>query len=146
MLTRRAMLLGTFAVGTAATLAACGSSDTTDNTESSADGLPANGSHAGLDSFKAAIATDGVQLVDIRTQEEYDSGHIDGAVLIDFYQENFLTRMTEELNLSAPCAIYCRSGNRSGQALQLLQEAGFEQVFDLDGGINTWSAAGEPLV
>ena len=83
-------------------------------------------------------------IIDVRTSKEYDDGHIKGARNIDFYSENFAFDM-EELDKSAKYSIYCRSGNRSGQALVLMESLGFEDVIDLDGGVVAWERAGETL-
>src|SRR3990170_8831789 len=93
---------------------------------------------------QALIATDDVEVLDVRTPEEYAEGHIDGATLIDFYEPDFANRIAE-LDRSAAYVVYCRSGNRSGQAVSLMKEQGFTAVNDLDGGVTAWSAADLPL-
>ena len=90
------------------------------------------------------IATGDVEVLDVRTPEEYAEGHIDGATLIDFYEPDFADRIAE-LDRGATYVVYCRSGNRSGQAVALMAEQGFTAVNDVDGGVTAWSAAGLPL-
>jgi len=90
------------------------------------------------------VLFDDVEVLDVRTPEEYAEGHIDGATLIDFYEPDFANRIAE-LDRSAAYVVYCRSGNRSGQAVALMAEQGFTAVNDLDGGVTAWSAAGLPL-
>ena len=73
--------------------------------------------------------------------EEYRQGHIPGAALIPLSD---LAARAGELPAGEPIMIYCRSGNRSLQALQLLEGAGFEGLTSMDGGFNQWVAAGYP--
>lgn len=72
-------------------------------------------------------------LVDIRTPDEFASGHIAGAINVDFYSPDFVTRMTE-IGRAKELYIYCRSGARSGSAVAALSQAGLH-VVDLPGGI-----------
>ncbi len=74
------------------------------------------------------------RLIDVRTAGEYASGHYKGAELIDFYSADFATKLGE-LDKDIQYFIYCQSGNRSGQALHMMQELGFTKVYDLAGGI-----------
>ncbi len=90
-------------------------------------------------------ADESVEVIDVRTPEEFADGHIEGAVMIDFYSESFADQITD-LDPEATYLVYCRSGNRSGQTLALMDELGFEQVYDLDGGVLAWDAQGGPLV
>ena len=87
-------------------------------------------------------ATDDITVIDVRTPAEYAEGHIDGATLIDFYEPTFADKIAE-LDPDGEYLVYCRSGNRSGQAYALMQELGFDRVYDLDGGVV--GAAGSSL-
>ncbi|KAA3644611.1 MAG: rhodanese-like domain-containing protein [Chloroflexi bacterium] len=80
-------------------------------------------------------------LLDVRTPEEFASGHIEGAVNINV--ETLASRL-DEVPTDVPVVIYCRSGNRSATASQILVGAGYEGVYDL-GGIQTWVAQGLPV-
>jgi phage shock protein E len=80
-------------------------------------------------------------LVDVRTPEEYASGHIAGSVNIPL--QELQSRMSE-IPSNQAVVLYCRSGNRSGQAATLLRDAGYTQIYDL-GGIIDWAAAGLPV-
>lgn len=94
----------------------------------------------------AALATDpGVTVIDVRTPEEYAEGHLDGAVLVDFSSPTFADEIAQ-LDTTQPYLVYCRSGNRSGQAVAVMQQLGFGALWDLDGGITSWTAAGFDLV
>ncbi len=80
---------------------------------------------------------DGHIVVDVRRQDEYDEGHIPGAVLIP--NESIGTEMPAELpDLNQIILIYCRSGNRSTQAAQKLADIGYTNIYEF-GGINTWT-------
>lgn len=94
----------------------------------------------------AGLAVDpGVTVIDVRTPEEFAEGHLDGAVLVDFSAPTFADEVAQ-LDPAEPYLVYCRSDNRSGQAVAMMQSMGFEQLWDMDGGVVAWSAAGLPLV
>lgn len=86
-----------------------------------------------------------VVVIDVRTPAEFAEGHLDRAELIDLSAAEFRDRIAQ-LDRSATYLVYCRSGNRSGQATAIMGELGFHTVYDLDGGIVAWQAAGAPLV
>lgn len=95
--------------------------------------------------FSQKITEPGVIILDVRTPEEFVSGHIEGALNIDFNSGNFANEITR-LNPSEKYAIYCRSGSRSGQAASIMHKAGFHDVSNLNGGVIDWTNAGLPLV
>ena len=80
-------------------------------------------------------------LVDVRTPEEFKSGHIPGAINIDV--QAFGRRMNE-IPQNKAVVLYCRSGNRSASAAGMLQRAGYTDIYDL-GGIGAWARAGLPI-
>ena len=84
-----------------------------------------------------AKKTDAV-LLDVRTEEEFDSGHIFGAHLIDIRQPSEFMEAIQSLDKNKSYFIYCRSGARSGQACQLLSQMGIASVYNLKGGILDW--------
>jgi len=84
-------------------------------------------------------------VLDVRTPEEFSAGHLENAVNIDFYASDF-TDQLEALDPSVPYVLYCNSGNRSGQALDMMKKIGFSEVTEVAGGIQAWAAAGLPLV
>lgn len=88
------------------------------------------------ESFEKIIAQDNVQLVDVRTAEEYLDGYIPGAINMDVKSVDFDSLITT-LDKKNPVAIYCRSGRRSKHAAQRMSEIGL-QVIELDGGILSW--------
>jgi len=95
-----------------------------------------------------AIHTDqpeNLVVLDVRTPEEFADGHIEGAIMIDFYGDDFADRLAE-LDPDVPYLLYCRSGNRSGQTTAIMETLGFTDVADVDGGILSWTEAGNPTV
>lgn len=84
---------------------------------------------------------EGIYTLDVRTVEEYEAGHIPGSVLIPLDE---LARRAGELPVGEPILIYCRSGNRSLEAMNMLAGAGFMNLSSMDGGFNDWVAAGYP--
>jgi len=92
----------------------------------------------------SALIEDGdVKVVDVRTPEEYASGHLDGATSIDFYAPDFADRIAR-LDPDSEYVVYCRTGHRSAQAAALMADSGLA-VDDVEGGIVAWQAAGLPL-
>ena len=78
-------------------------------------------------------------ILDVRTLEEYNQGHIPNARLTDIQNPpNFLQEL-ELLNRSKTYLVYCRSGARSSQACMLMKNKGVENCFNLLGGINQWN-------
>lgn len=102
-------------------------------------------SNVGADEFQTVIATEQMQLLDVRTREEYDEGHIAGAVLVDVNDSDFVEKAVSVLDKQRPVAVYCRSGRRSARAASLLTEQGYV-VTNLDGGVIEWQGAGKTLI
>ncbi len=96
------------------------------------------------ETFEQKITLPGIQLVDVRTPEEYNSGHIAGAVNIDVNSPDFMSEATLKLKKDRPVYVYCRSGKRSKKAGNQLAGEGYE-VVDLDGGITDWKNSGLPV-
>lgn len=86
-----------------------------------------------------------VVLLDIRTPKEFEDGHIQGAVLLDFYSSDYVDRL-KALDRTKTYLIYCRSGNRSGKSLAIFDKLGFRRVYNLDPGVIGWSREKYPLV
>ncbi len=79
-----------------------------------------------------------IQLVDVRTPDEYNAGHIKGAININFFDADFVAQMSK-LNKDKEIYVYCKSGNRSGKSATKLEDAGFTKIYDLQGGFKNWS-------
>ncbi|MFM2369045.1 MAG: hypothetical protein RL619_1345 [Bacteroidota bacterium] len=86
-------------------------------------------------------ATPNPQILDVRTPEEFVSGHIDNAKNVDWLSNDFVTN-TAKFDKSKPVFVYCKSGGRSQKAAEKLSELGFTTIYQLDGGILKWDAAG----
>ena len=84
-------------------------------------------------------------LVDVRTLEEYESGHIQDAVNFDFYSESFQNDIFT-LDKSSSIILYCRTQNRSTKTANYLKENGYKQITVLAGGITSWVKNGNDLV
>jgi thioredoxin len=80
------------------------------------------------------------QLLDVRTPEEYSSGHIGNAVNVDWNGDDFTAKATT-YDKSKPIFVYCEVGGRSSKAAEKLEEMGFREIYNLDGGIMKWNAA-----
>ena len=83
-------------------------------------------------------------IVDVRTQEEFTAGHIKDAIQIDYNSNTFNSELNV-LNKKNTYIIYCRSGGRSGNALDIMQDLDFVEVYNILGGIEAWQAEGLPL-
>jgi rhodanese-related sulfurtransferase len=103
------------------------------------------GTNMNVSEFSQKITETGVVTLDVRTPGEFAEGHIEGAQLIDFQSGNFENEISS-LDKNATYAVYCRSGNRSGQAVKVMHDAGFHNVYNLNGGVIDWANAGLPLV
>ena len=84
-------------------------------------------------------------LVDVRTIEEYESGHIQDAVNFDFYSESFQKEILS-LDKSSSIILYCRTQNRSTKTANYLKENGYKEITVLEGGITSWVKNGNDLV
>ena len=90
--------------------------------------------------FAEAIHGKKVVLVDVRTPEEYSEGFIEGAINIDYFNQQSFIKQISALDKKEPVYLYCRSGNRSMKAARQLVSLGFENVYDLAGGYMAWSS------
>ena len=84
-----------------------------------------------------------LMVVDVRAPEEYAQGHLEGAVNIPLSD---LPLRISSLDPTRPILVYCRTGHRSAQASTILVNAGFLQVYNMDGGITAWLNSGYPIV
>ncbi|MCF7886397.1 MAG: rhodanese-like domain-containing protein [Candidatus Marinimicrobia bacterium] len=84
-------------------------------------------------------------IIDVRTPAEYNEGHIEKAININFYNDDFRASL-EELNKSRTYLIYCKMGGRSGNALAIMEELKFQQVYNLSSGISGWKSAGYSVI
>ena len=95
--------------------------------------------------FSEVIAQPDVIILDVRTPEEFNAGHIANAININVADSNFSSEVSK-LDKNATVAVYCRSANRSAVATDQMAELGFTDMYDMQGGILDWEAAGGPVV
>ncbi|HIF61307.1 MAG TPA: rhodanese-like domain-containing protein [Rhodospirillales bacterium] len=93
--------------------------------------------------FNERIKNDGI-LIDVRTPSEFNEGHLENAMAMDYYDDAF-EKMAIELPKDKDVYVYCRSGRRSSSASIILLEQGHPQVYNLIGGINAWQTSGLPV-
>jgi rhodanese-related sulfurtransferase len=96
-----------------------------------------------VEEAKRMSESENLTLLDVRTAEEYNAAHINGALLIPFSE---LSNRTEELNKSSKIVVYSDNSSNSTRACEILIEKGFERVYTVLGGINAWNESGYPLV
>ena len=86
-------------------------------------------------------ATSKAQLIDVRTPEEFNSKHLENAINIDYNGTTFDTEITK-LDKTKPTFVYCLSGGRSSSAVAKMQELGFIELYNMEGGMMKWNALG----
>ena len=84
------------------------------------------------------------QLIDVRTPDEYQTGHLPHSTLINFKGDGFREEMAQ-LDKKRPVMVYCAAGGRSTATAALLEELGFTEVYELEGGITRWQEAGKEV-
>lgn len=94
--------------------------------------------------FEKEIKTDTVQLLDVRTPQEYVEGHINGATNIDVQSDDFKEIAQRKLSKDLTVLVYCRSGRRSMTAADILTKLGYK-VVNLEGGIIEWKENNLPV-
>lgn len=94
--------------------------------------------------FEKAIKADSVQLLDVRSPQEFAEGYIAGAININVQSDDFRQRAEKELSKDSTILVYCRSGRRSMDAAETLTELGYK-VVNLKGGIIEWNEEGLPV-
>jgi len=119
-----------------APLSACSS-----DAPASSSASPAAGQHVAASDFATAMKQPGTIVLDVRTPAEFAEGHLPQAKNIDLESADFATQIAS-LDKNATYAVYCRSGNRSGSALEQMSAAGFTHVYDLADGIVAWQSMG----
>ncbi len=136
-------LLALFVIaGTLNTAATCGDKPSGSGDAGNAATNEATVQKLDLAGFEKKI-TEPVQLVDVRTPEEFTGGHVKGAVNMDVRGNDFATQIAT-LDKTKPVVVYCLSGGRSAGAAEQLLAAGFTQVYNYGGGMLEWRAAGKP--
>ena len=91
-----------------------------------------------------SFSDDEFELIDVRTLEEFQSGHISTAINIDFFSTNFIDEI-KEFETSLNLILYCRSDNRSSKSAKILADNDFNNVYVIKGGIEEWISQGNPV-
>lgn len=133
MLSKRILI--TLCVFISLSLVSCNSDENTQNEGKTIIHLDAKDFHDKLSN------TEDHQLVDVRSPEEYNSGHIDNAENIDINSPDF-EKDIQKLDKKRPVFLYCRSGGRSSTATNILKKLGFNIIYDMKGGITAWNSNG----
>lgn len=95
--------------------------------------------------FQKAVTVPNIQLIDVRTPEEYQSGHLKDAINMDFYANDFEAKIAQ-LDKTKTVYVYCRSGGRSAKSAKQFEKLGFTEVYDLQGGITAWKSQNLPVI
>lgn len=144
---RSSFLLIIALVVLALTLTACGGAASTPqavapSSQAAAPDLASLPVNLSVDQAASLLNNPDVVFLDVREQDEYDAGHIPGVTLIPL--GSVPSRMNEIPKDKTVIAV-CRSGNRSSQATQYLRDQGFDNVHNMNGGMNEWAQAGHPV-
>ena len=94
--------------------------------------------------FSELIANPDVVVLDVRTADEFNAGHIENALNIDVNQSDFLDKAKAALSKDKTIAVYCRSGIRSAKAAEQLSTEGYKAM-NLAGGIVAWTRSNMPV-
>jgi rhodanese-related sulfurtransferase len=123
-------------------VSSCNSSSSSDNQENTTDNTPVNTGERVLDkeAFAAGMKKSGAVLVDLRMPGEFDQGHIEGAINIDFFGPEFKYKLLE-LNKKKKYYLYCKNETRSKMSMQFMQDNDFKEVYMLKGGYEEWNSA-----
>lgn len=138
------------------TLTGCSSDSGDSNTDSAAEvttsetvGVavekPAAPVRVDVTEFSSIVTSPGIQIIDVRTPEEFAQGHIEGAVNFNVEGADFATQIAT-LDPAGTYAVYCRSGNRSQPAVGYMAGQGITGIYELESGTVGWDEAGLPLV
>lgn len=94
--------------------------------------------------FETKLKSNEVQLVDVRTPEEFKKNRIPGAMNFNINDKAFANQL-KGLDKNKPVLVYCLSGGRSSKAAAMMRKEGFQEVYDLHGGLMKWNAANKSL-
>lgn len=99
-----------------------------------------------VNEFEKAIDHNDVRVLDVRTSEEFNSGHLKKSLQADWYNQQQFKERTNNMDKSKPVYVYCLTGVRSAAAVKQLKQNGFSNVQDLQGGLTAWKLADKPVV
>ncbi|MEQ1734508.1 MAG: rhodanese-like domain-containing protein [Bacteroidia bacterium] len=96
--------------------------------------------------FEKGIKTPNAQVLDVRTKQEFEGGHLNNALNANFNNIKEFNERTDYLDKEKPLYVYCLSGGRSEGACELLMQKGFTKVYNMQGGISAWKAEQKPVM
>ena len=85
-----------------------------------------------------------VLVLDVRTPEEFQDGHIEGAKNVNFNSKDFAEKI-KALATDKPVLVHCQGGGRSGKSLPLLEQLNFPAIYHMNEGFGEWEASGKPV-
>jgi phage shock protein E len=94
--------------------------------------------------FQSKVESGNVQLIDVRTPKEFKQGHLKNAKNMHLYDQDFGSQI-DKLDKKETVYVYCKAGGRSAEAVEIMQNHGFENIVELDGGTDSWTENGKPL-
>lgn len=97
------------------------------------------------DMINAIPADPSLVILDVRTQTEYDDGHIENAAHLNYYSPTFTVDLNN-LDKTRTYIVYCKSGGRSANTLDIMENLGFREAYNMEGGITDWIVVGFPVV
>ncbi|HXB40199.1 MAG TPA: thioredoxin domain-containing protein [Bacteroidia bacterium] len=97
-----------------------------------------------VDEFQKKLAEKDIQIIDVRTPEEYNEGYLKGALNINYKANDFASEIAK-LDKSKPTLIYCLGGGRSAGAAEQMKKTGFTTIYNMQGGMIKWNAANKPV-
>ena len=135
-------------VAVACTMLSCAQAPSTSETASSAQETVAIMEDVSNDTFLALMADKPeALLLDVRTPEEWNEGHLEGASHADYWgDEQAFQAAMDAIPRDRPVLVYCAGGGRSGLTAKELIKAGHREVYNLENGISGWIAEGHPVV
>lgn len=95
--------------------------------------------------FMQQMGAENALVLDVRSDGEWAEGHLEGAAYIPFQSDNF-AELLGQLPHDRPVLVYCAAGGRSAKAMEILNQSGHPEVYNLLGGIRAWQADGHPVV
>ena len=98
-----------------------------------------------VEEFENGIHQSNIQILDVRTKDEYRNGHIKNSLQADWLNKDQFKERTSYIDKDKPVYIYCLSGARSAAAAEWLRKSGYSEVLELSGGINTWKKNNKEL-
>ncbi len=137
--------LATVSIG----LAGCSSDTEAETTSAQGPGIaveaPASPERVDAATFAEVVSSPGIQIIDVRSPQEFAEGHIEGAINFNVEGPDFLEQIST-LDPAGTYAVYCRSGNRSQPAVAAMADNGITGIYELESGTTGWQGAGLPLV